>query len=248
MIITPDFVFVHYPKTGGTFVTQMLSHLYGDQLFNTHKHGTCSDIPEEHQGKPMLSTVRNPYDRYVSQYRFGWWKLYPEEYCGADAMRDLYPHWPDISFQEFLNLANTRFLNNHFGQPTGFVNDNFPEERRLGWHTENFVRFYCRNPRQVYGRLEDGAIERAEFVKDMFDIHFLRTAHLRQGLHDFLLALGKHRPEELAFILSADKVLPDGGGRRPEGDLWETYYTPELKRFVRTRERLIFRLFPEFEA
>ena len=248
MIITPDFVFVHYPKTGGTFVTEMLSRLYGDQLFNTHKHGTCSDIPEEHQGKPLLSTVRNPYDRYVSQYRFGWWKLYPEEYCGADAMRDLYPHWPEISFQEFLNLANTRFLNSHFGKPTGFVNDNFPEERRLGWHTENFVRFYCRNPRQVYGRLDDEAIESAEFMKDMFDIHFLRQAHLRQGLYDFLLALGKHRPEELSFILSADKVLPDEGGRRPEGDRWETYYTPDLKQFVRTRERLIFRVFPEFEV
>jgi hypothetical protein len=25
MIITPDFVFVHYPKTGGTFVTHALS-------------------------------------------------------------------------------------------------------------------------------------------------------------------------------------------------------------------------------
>jgi hypothetical protein len=248
MILTPDFVFVHYPKTGGTFVTEMLSRIYGDRLVNTHKHGTCSDIPEEHRGSPLLSTVRNPYDRYVSQYRFGWWKLYPEEYCGADAMRDLYPHWPDISFEEFLSLANTRFLNSHFGKPTGFVNDNFLEDRRLGWHTENFVRFYCRDPRKVYGGLDEEAIESAAFTREMFDIHFLRTANLRRGLYDFLVALGKHEPEDLDFILSAEKVLPDEGGRRPEGDRWETYYTPELKDFVRTRERLIFRLFPEFEV
>ncbi|MBW8876570.1 MAG: sulfotransferase family 2 domain-containing protein [Acidobacteria bacterium] len=247
MIITPDFVFIHYPKTGGTFVTHVLSRLYGDQLVNVDKHGTCSDIPEEHRGKPLLSTVRSPYDRYVSQYRFGWWVMHPEDYCGAEAMRELYPHYPDITFEEFLCLANTLFLNCHRSAPTGFVNDIFQEERRLGWHTENFVRFYCRNPRQTYARLDEPAIERAGFVQDMFDVHFLRTARLRQGLHDFLLGFG-HRPEDLAFILSSERVLPDMGGRRPEGDRWESYYTPELKDFVRTRERLIFRLFPEFET
>jgi hypothetical protein len=247
MIVTPDFVFIHYPKTGGTFVTHILSRLYGDRFVDLDKHGTCSDIPEADRGKPLLSTVRNPYDRYVSQYRFGWWKIYPDDYCGAAAMRDLYPHYPDLTFEEFLHLANTRFMNSHNGVPTGFVNDNFPEERRLGWHTENFIRFFCRNPRRVYARLDEAAIERADFVREMFDVHFLRTDRLRQGLHDFLAGLG-HRPQDLAFILSAERVLPDEGGRRPEGDRWDSYYTPRLKELVRTRERLIFRLFPEFEA
>jgi len=247
MIVTPDFVFIHLPKTGGTFVTKMLSRLYGDQLVNIDKHGTCSDIAEEHRAKPLLSTVRSPYDRYVSQYNFGWWKLYPGDYCGADAMREMYPHYPDISFEEFLNLANTRFVNCHREAPTGFVNDKFPEERRLGWHTENFIRFFCRDARRVYAGLDEESIERADFAKEMFDIHFLRTANLRRGLHDFLLRMG-HRPEDLDFILSHEKVLPDEGWQRPEGDRWETYYTPALKEFVRTRERVIFRLFPEFEA
>jgi hypothetical protein len=247
MIVTPDFVFIHYPKTGGTFVTHILSRLYGDRAVDLDKHGTCSDIPEADRSKPLLSTVRNPYDRYVSQYRFGWWKIYPDDYCGVAAMRDLYPHYPDLTFEEFLHLANTRFMNSHNGVPTGFVNDNFPEERRLGWHTENFIRFFCRDPRQVYARLDEAAIERADFVREMFDVHFLRTDRLRQGLHDFLASLG-HRPEDLAFILSAERVLPDEGGRRPEGDRWDSYYTPRLKELVRTRERLIFRLFPEFEG
>ena len=247
MIVTPDFVFLHLPKTGGTFVTHVLSGLYGDRLRNVDKHGTCSDIPETDRGKPLLSTMRSPYDRYVSQYRFGWWVMHPEDYCGEETMREIYPHYPEISFPEFLSLANTRFVNCHRSAPTGFVNDNFPEERRLGWHTENFVRFFCRDARGVFARLDEEAIERADFVADMFDVHFLRTANLRQGLHDFLLGFG-HRPEDLAFILSADRVLPDEGGRRPEGDRWESYYTPGIKDFVRTRERLIFRLFPEFEA
>jgi hypothetical protein len=43
-------------------------------------------------------------------------------------------------------------------------------------------------------------------------------------------------------------VLPDDGLRdRPEHDPWQSYYTPELKDFVRTRERLLFGHFPEFD-
>ena len=246
MIITPDFVFLHFPKSGGTFVTSVLSRLYGERMADVHKHGTGSDIPAEHADKPLVSTVRSPYDRYVSQYRFGYWKLYPEDYCGRAAMCEAYPHFPDLSFAEFLELANTRFVNCHRGAPTGFVNDNFPPERRLGWHTENFVRFFFRNPRQAYAGLGPGSIESGDFQGDMFPVHFLRTARLRQGLHDFLLSW--HRPEDVDFILSAERVLPEEGGRRPAGDRWESYYTPALKDFVRTRERLIFRLFPELEA
>ncbi len=247
MILTPDFVFIHYPKTGGTFVTDVLCRLYGDRCADVDQHATCSDLPPDHLGKPLLSTVRSPYDRYVSQYRYGWWKISPDEYCGAAAMRELFPHYPDLTFEEFLQLANTRFLNSHRGVPTGFVNDNFPAERRLGWHTENFVRFFCRNPRQVYTRLDEETITNAGFVREMFDVHFLRTADLRQGLHDYLLSVG-HRAADLSFILSAERVLPPDGLRRPDGDHWQRHYTPVLKDFVRTRERLIFRLFPDLDS
>jgi len=250
MIFTPDFVFIHLTKTGGTYVTQMLARLYGERFVDDRslgdEHGTCNDIPDEHRGKPLLSTARNPYDRYVSQYRYGWWKVAPQDYCGAAAMREMFPHWPDITFAEFLELANTKFLNCHRGAPNGFVNDNFPPQRRLGWHTESFVRFYFHDPRQVYARLDEETIASGSFVRDMHDIHFLRTADLRRGLHDYLLAVG-HRPEDLSFILSSKRVVPEDAFKRPENDPWQSYYTPALKDFVRTRERLIFRHFQDFD-
>ncbi|MDP9120667.1 MAG: sulfotransferase family 2 domain-containing protein [Acidobacteriota bacterium] len=247
MVITPDFVFIHLTKTGGTYVTQMLSRLYGDRAVDFNQHGTCSDIPEQYRGKPLVSTVRSPYDRYVSQYRYEWWKISPEEYCGEAAMREMFPHYPDITFEEFLGLANSKFMNCFRRVPTGFVNDNFPPERRLGWHTEGFVRFFFHHPREVYARLDEETIESGGFARDMFDVHFLRTANLRQGLHDYLLSLG-HRPADLAFILASERVLPDDGHRRPKNDPWQSYYTPELRELVRTRERLIFRHFPDLDT
>ncbi len=245
MILTPDFVFIHLTKTGGTYVEQMLARLYGERCIDVDQHGACSDVPPQHRGKPLVSTVRNPYDRYVSQYRYGWWKISPEEYCGAAAMREMFPHWPDISFAEFFALANTRFVSCHRGAPNGFVNDNFPPARRLGWHTEGFVRFYFREPRQVYARLDEEAIESGSYRRDMYNVHFLRTEDLRRELHDYLLTWG-HSPADLAFILSSERVLPEDGLRRPENDPWQSHYTPELKDLVRTHERLVFRHFQFF--
>jgi hypothetical protein len=70
MVITDKFVYIHKPKTGGTFVTDALLKLYdgkwnllmhaklatlkviryknqfGTLIFTADKHGGCSHIPE----------------------------------------------------------------------------------------------------------------------------------------------------------------------------------------------------------
>ncbi len=255
MILTDDFVYIHQPKTGGTFVTHVVERLYqgGDGapgkrggLVNTHKHGACSEVPEAWRSKPLLTTIRNPYDRYVSQYRFAWWKRYPDMYCGEDEMRAMFPHYPDLTFGEFLLLASTRFVNRHQRKETGFHNDNFPEERRLGWHTEQFVRFYCVNPREVFRAIDESYIAEGRCRQDMFPVRFTFSDSLNGELHAFLLEIG-HAPEDIAFILDAERIYPAEGGRALE-DRWESYYTPELKRLVRTRERLLFQLFPQYDV
>lgn len=249
MILTPDFVYIHHPKTGGTFVTHVLSRLYGDRQLSpadVAKHATCSDIPEEYRGKPIVSAIRNPYDRYVSQYRFAWWKLHPDQYCGEEAMRALYPHYPDLSFAELVDMANTLFVNCHMGQPTGFVNRNFPPGRGPGWHTEQFVRFYFREPREAFARLDETSLDSGAFRKDMYDVHFLPVERLNAALYDLLLGFG-HSPEEIAFVRSSDKIFPKEGGRDLD-DRWQDYYTPEIRDNIRTRERLLFELFPQFDA
>ena len=126
MILTDDFVYIHEPKTGGTFVTKMLSRLYEPvkqtggverllrrvlrcgkkQLIETNKHGTCSDIPESHRGKPILATIRNPYDRYVSQYEFAWWKRCPGSFGDVAELEERYSRFPILTFEDFIDLNN----------------------------------------------------------------------------------------------------------------------------------------------
>jgi hypothetical protein len=84
------------------------------------------------------------------------------------------------------------------------------------------------------------------YQQSLFPLHFPRSEFLNQQLHDFLLGLGMPR-ERIAFILDEPKVFPEGGSR-DEASRWQDHYTPELKRSVRSRERLLFEMFPEYDV
>lgn len=65
MIIDKNFVYVHIPKTGGTWMRQALRLL---PSFEHEYAGHRISIPVEHLHKPVFTIVRNPWDLYVSSY------------------------------------------------------------------------------------------------------------------------------------------------------------------------------------
>jgi hypothetical protein len=72
MIRTKHFVFIHLPKTGGSFVRR-ICHEYAPlewqvQIFDEHL--TRYDIPAAYQSLPILGFIRNPYSWYVSAYYY----------------------------------------------------------------------------------------------------------------------------------------------------------------------------------
>ncbi len=265
MIFTDKFVYVHEPKTGGTFVTSVLlrlhefkwnrwTHLrstlrpnlvhqnkYGTFIYNNNKHGGCGQIPAAQRHKPVLATVRNPYDLYVSQYEFGWWKRkeFLKYYRAIPEFETKYAQFPDLSFGEYMKLTDAAF---HDGGKNGSG-----AFERPGLHTENFIKFYFRNPREVIEKIDGEYIDSQEYRADMIDdLHFIRTDNLNRGLYDFLLKIG-YPDEDIRFILDLDKILPRGRGRNRD-QAWQKYYTPELKREVRQRDHLVFEMFPEFDV
>lgn len=290
MILTDRFVAVHQPKTGGTFVASALFRLFGAKwnlrsrlasafgrdvvargkhgtfVFTADKHGGCNAVPAAYRDRPILASVRNPYDLYVSQYEFGWWRrreFLPYFRAVPRFERD-YPRFPDISFADFVRLANAAFAGDvrrdeghgavsgrsgdgGDGDNVGGDNVGGGGANNLGWRTREFVKFYFHDPRQALALLgADGFARSPECRALMHDLHFVRTDRLNRGLHDFLLASGYAR-EDVGFILEMGKVLPRGKGRA-QAQKWERYYTPELRRYVRERERFIFEMFPEFDA
>lgn len=261
MIFTDRFVYVHEPKTGGTFVTAALlrlhgirwhpwTHLvntikhelvyetrYGRFVYQNNKHGTCREIPAAERGKPVLATIRNPYDLLVSQYEFGWWRRrgFLKYYRQVPEFKSRFKEFPDLTFAQFVKLMNEAF---------GESNEGHGE--KLGWCTTQFVKYYFERPDEILEKFNDEYVASKNYQGDMFDVHFISTDKLNRGLHDFLARAG-YREEELGFILELERVLPGGKGRRAE-QRWEKYYTPELKNTVRMQERYLFEMFPQFDV
>jgi hypothetical protein len=69
MILTDRFVFLHLHKSGGSFVNRfLLESIPGARQVGYHLPRT--HIPRESLQLPILGTVRNPWDYYVSWYSF----------------------------------------------------------------------------------------------------------------------------------------------------------------------------------
>lgn len=283
MIITDKFVFVHLPKTGGTFVESVLQRIHsarGDQIIEqrademtdkwlnqrlramiqplvrrsqpglylklTHRqgneynqHGPVDQIPLEHRHKPILSVLRNPYDRYVSQYEFKWWVKRPTAFTdNLEALRAAYPRYPDLTFAEFVAVFNSFFLGN--------ANNCFSPEDRLGRHTVQFAQYYFADPARV-AIIDAQYLANQQYYHDMHPrLRMIFQEDLNRQLHDFLLEMD-YDPAEIAFILDHERVLPPDSTRRAEQS-WEHYYTPELKAQVRHYERMLFAMYSQWDV
>lgn len=69
MIVTERFVFLHLHKSGGTFVNRFLAAFFPEAR-QLGYHLPRAFIPARLRDRPLLGSVRNPWDYYVSWYSF----------------------------------------------------------------------------------------------------------------------------------------------------------------------------------
>lgn len=263
MVITDRFIYIHQPKTGGTFVTDALLKLYGVQwgwwphlktalrgwtewdskfglLRMQDKHGSCSRIPRKFADRPIFSTIRNPFDYYVSQYEFGWWKRkeWMKYYRQAEGAEELLHGFPDLSFEHYLKLMVRTFNKAN--------NQDFEDPDQLGFYTTSFIRLFFRDTGADEKQNSDAYFQEEAFREDMYDVSFLTTRNLNSQLYQYLNNIG-FAEEQISFILNKKKVLPQGKGRT-ERQAWQQYYNPELKALIAQKDALIFKLVPDYMA
>jgi hypothetical protein len=264
MIVTDKFVYVHQPKTGGSFVVEALLELYGIEniwkeglpeefkspaIFETKqgrfslegaKHSFCGDIPKSYlnEGKQILSNLRNPLDLYVSHYEFGWWKreAYRPYFDVVEDFEKRFPTFPDISFEQFLLLD--------YDTHNVFFNDGFYGDKGYGMGTVRFVKHFAKNQKKLLPKTASMNWKNYELQQDLYPIEFIRTSRLNDDLAEYLLEVGFSKTEA-QFILDKKRVLPLGKGRT-KAQKWERYYTPAILETVLRKDKLLFDLFPEF--
>ncbi len=212
----------------------------GELIIYKLKHGGALDIPMKYRDRSILTNIRNPFDYYVSQYEFGWWKRkecmkYYRQVKGFDTR---FPDFPNLSFTQFMELLCAAY--------NDLPNTNYFNEAALGHYTIDFLRNHFYQPALAMQKISRDYFESGAYKKDMFPTQFIFTHKLNQQLYEFLLQCG-YPKESIEFILKKEKVLPQGKGRTNEQQ-WEKYYTPELKELVRKKDWFLFELFPEFEG
>jgi len=264
MIITPRFVALNYPRTGSTFVRDVLRTVHrangpasrvrgwlGLASFQEldlpiertlsarregrrSQHGSYAQIPERDRGKPVLSVTRNPFDRAVSMYEHGFWRTRPHADPAAIAGR--YPHYPELDFTEYLEMQATFGFDN--------VRQGVELSADVGPHTLHFIRFFWQDPDSALRQLTDASIEDDSFLASMPAVRFLHTEALGEELRGFLTEMD-YPPAQTAFLLDE---APVNQAASRKGRPWTEYFTEEQANEFRHTERLLFKRFPEYAS
>jgi hypothetical protein len=242
MLITDDFVLLNFPKTGTTFVRKVIKKVYNDRLKELlvpksverqrSPHGTYSQIPGEHQGKTIVSIVRNPFDRYVSQYVFKWYADWPPE--RLEILKGNYPTFPEISFTEYLDMSDRFSKINILREHGVSTNTN------IGIQTVQFVEYYSSKPERDLQQLVQG---HADFLLTLPKIYFLRQEFLRDDLYNLLASLIEDQSRlRIIYSETAENV-----SRRSHEKDWRQYWTADLLQKYSEKERFLLNLFPEYK-
>jgi hypothetical protein len=226
MIVTDKFVFVHLPKTGGTFVSEVIRKFFPSAHEIGH-HLPRELLPREYSHLPVLGTVRNPWEFYVSLYHYVW---------PRDAASILASWMSENGRLGFIgSIRNVLNLG---------VND-----ERLDVLIEMLPEHVDYSRRQIPNVTKD-AMRRVrgtgvgyytfrfnELFGNADDVFVYRLETLKQDLVAFFEGIGAATDELRDYVLRSDKK------NISEHLHYSTYYTPELAELVSIRERALIERF-----
>jgi hypothetical protein len=272
VLITPDFVYLHLPKTAGTFVTAMVSMAYQRRvarlvpraversvrararqsppragalcaavaLFGSadyDKHGGRQAVPRKYAERPLVATIRHPFDRYVSKYEFGWWR--GDRFAFPDLQQEArkrFHHFPDLSFREF--MAWNRTIADARARALGI-------EVEVGLETIDYLSFFGRDQSDLVGISRTAIRHRLE--RDLGEIHLLRAERVAASLSEYLRAAGIDQ-EMCEQVRQEPQILPPKSRSNPrlEHD-WTKYFTADMRREYADQDASLFEVFPYYE-
>jgi hypothetical protein len=256
MIITDKYIYIHFPKSGGTFVSSMLKQLYeqktkptfektspllkpfikkpfyidfGDPsnfkgvYYNMENHNGFFQIPEKYAKLQVFTTIRNPFDFYVSFYETKKWVN--EITLNDQELRALFPSFPELEFEEFLVFLDGYYVKKLFPIISGQSHI-----EGMGLYSLLTIFLYSTNPFEVYSSLQSVKdFSKLEFkqLKISEKINFLDYANLTQNLFNYLLNFNPSSDIQFIFHAKRENVTVD----RKKAD-WETYYTLKSKKLI----------------
>jgi hypothetical protein len=226
MIVTDKFVFVHLPRSGGTFVTSVIKKFFPSAHEIGH-HAPRAFLPKEYSNLPVLCTIRNPWDFYVSFYHY---------LLRTDAAA-LFVSWMTqngkIGFEGSLqNLLNLGVSDERLDLLLDILPDHIDfKKRRIPSVSKEIMRkirgtgigYYTFRFYQMFGNTDE--------------VFFCRLETLSEDLVAFLGRIDAATVELRDYVLASNKV------NASEHFHYSTYYTPELAESILVRDRPLIEKF-----
>lgn len=270
MLITSDFVFVHMPKTGGTFVRKHTVDLYRTRLARALPQAIESRLVRRGRGRNIAG--RKPTAALGAllgvtegrqHARRAHIPVYARDRPVLGARRHpldwyvsqyMFGWWRDPRRSGTYKLGVKRFANfpdlsfDEFLEFTMAVGDQHGAELGLtfpaGRATVQLLRFYARDD-DAY-RDQDSAAVLAKAREQFSDVTLLDTNHLSEQLADYL-ARFDHPAPAIERVRTSGRILPPLQAEvRDERDFRSQYSAAWIDE-IRTRDQLVFELFADYE-
>ena len=259
MFLTEKFAFLHIPKTGGTFVHFHLRKIYAKTFLSKCAHSLRSkygialpfirysylELPKHTfrrelnrlDGKiSIIACIRNPFDVYISQYKFGWWLQFPDKWF-ADPQR-VVAEFGELSRFDFEAFMKSTLRYSHWAETTR------SSRKLLGPLSAEWIRYFVRDPSHCLRCNSDEELV-SKVRAELESVTLLRTETLARDLCNFLRPLGIC-PAALDDIISSCQIFP-GPQTRFWEDTKENLLSAELTKELLEAEWLMFTLFPEYQ-
>ena len=230
MLVTDKFVFQHLPRTGGTFVYEVIKKFF-PSAHEIGYHLPRVLLPKEYSHLPILGTVRNPWEFYTSWYHhqysnIRYLPLKNTLFCCLSENRTL-----DFA-QTIRNALSLGVSDDKLDLLIQALPENFDFQKR---NIPNLTKEVMRKIRGTHLGLYTFRFNQLFDAAD--DVFFCRVESLRSDLMLFFERIGAATDALRSYVLGLDKK------NISEHRHYTSYYTPELADLVFIRDRPLIERF-----
>jgi len=226
MLVTDEFVFLHLPRSGGTFVYEVVKKFFPSAR-EIGYHFPRVLLPGEYSRLPIFGVVRNPWEFYVSWYEH----VRPRN--TASILFSWLSDEGELDFTETIRNALNLGVNDErldvliemLPEHVDYRRRNIPNITKDSMHKVrgSGLGYYTFRFNQMFGKADD--------------VFFCRLHSLREDLVAFFDGIGLATDEFRDYVLNLEKK------NTAEYTHASTYYTAELAELVRIRDRQLVERF-----
>jgi len=226
MIVTDKFVFVHLPRSGGTFVSEVIRKFF-PSAHEIGYHLPRALLPKQYSHLPVLGGVRNPWEFYVSWYYHVW---------PRDAASILISWMTENGKLGFVGTTRNALNLGVNDERLDVLIEMLPEQ--VDYRRRNIPNITKEAMRRVRGTgVGYYTFRFNHFFGNADDVFICRLDSLRTDLVAFFEGIGAATDELRDYVLRSDKK------NISEHLHYSTYYTPELAELVLIRDRPLIERF-----